>query len=65
MKANTFVVKFSYRRFCSTSGIANKDFSGMRSSSPASKFVTMDSDAARNPLLAIPQTVVPHTMTQI
>jgi hypothetical protein len=40
-----------------THAIANKGFSGLRSSSPASSFVSVDSFVLRNPLLAIASTL--------
>jgi len=43
--------------FSATTAIPNKDFRGLRASSPASSFVSVDSDVLRNPLLGIAATV--------
>jgi len=40
-----------------THAIANKGFSGLRSSSPALSFVSVDRFVLRNPLLAIASTL--------
>jgi hypothetical protein len=41
------------KKLAVTCNIAKKGFSGIRSSSPASSFVLVDSDALRNPFQAI------------
>ncbi|NLD50246.1 MAG: hypothetical protein GX660_24170 [Clostridiaceae bacterium] len=47
-------------RQCTTNGIANKGFRGIRRFSLASNVVYLDKLSLRNPLLAIPSTVSKH-----
>lgn len=47
-----------------TTAIPNKGFSGFRAVSPASKFVSVDSDALRKPLLGIAANVSGYAKNQ-
>lgn len=51
------IIAFMDYKLLPTHAIANKGFSGFRSSSPASIFVSVDSFVLRNPLLAIASTL--------